>query len=412
MRDASDVRRSPFVGVIVFVMLLALVVPRGIAVADNHGSDGDEMPGRPQGNLPEGEWLGDFNASGNFVGDFDGSSADVAVLVRGSLGFDSSGGSLSGEWSMWALQLHRLQTPGGEGRGVFTTNADGPVGGSGRTIRMTGDGTTSGTVIFASGSQNVGPNAHGVGPMEVRGDFASCNLIVGDWVTPLTALIDTTGLTGSLDGSFAASYQGELDSDLRDRFQQLRLDLNEWERDFLETDVPDAERIFALLDRIDAMEKEVRGVGEACEFGPDLDRDDFTRFLTAAMRDLLWLALTRGTPHAQGLDRVITGLLDFGIVGSGSQNQGTAAEFSDEIKKHVDRIIAEEVLVQTDGENPVTGHECSPAVPCFGFNPEARQAVRAASRLGLDIELGGQQQSARESIDALDAGMADGEDES
>lgn len=400
MHVVSDVRRPSFVGVIAFVVLLALVAPRAVATADDQEADGDGAPDSPQGDLAEGEWLGSFDASGNFVGDFEGSTADVDVTVRGSLGFDVAGGAIDGEWSAWALQFMRLTTPGGPASAIFVTNADGSATGSGMTIRMTGDGSTTGSVFTGVGAQSVGPNVHPFGPLEVRVHFESCNLVVGDWVTPLSNLMDTTGLTGSLDGSFAASYQGELDSDLVERFEQLRLDLNDMERDLLETDVPDTVRIFDLLDRVYDMEYEVRGVGEACEFGPDLDRDDFTRFLTAAMRDLLWLVLTRGTPAAQNLEQIVTALLDFGIVGSGSQNQGTAAEFAGEIKTHVDRILAEEVVLQTDGESP-TGADCS-AVTCAGFNPEARQALRVASRLGLDIEVAGQQLPAREALDLLE----------
>ncbi|TVR31974.1 MAG: hypothetical protein EA388_12695 [Nitriliruptor sp.] len=410
MRITSDVRRSSIAGVITLAVLLALVPLSPSAVADDDGSDGDDVPDGPAGDLPAGEWLGSFDAFGNFVGDFDGSSADVDVRVRGSLGFDVAGGSIDGEWSAWALQFMRLSTPGGPASAFFATNADGPVGGSGMTIRMTGDGTTSGNVFTSAGAQSVGPNVHPFGPLEVRVHFESCNLVAGDWITPLTSLMDTTGLTGSLDGSFAASYQGELDSDLLDRFQQLRLDLNAMERDFLETDEPDAERVFDLINQVIAMEYEVRGVGEACEFGPDLDRDGFVRFLTAAMRDLMWLALTRGTPTAENLDEAITVLLDFGIVGSGSQNQGTAAEFSGAIGEHVDRILAEELVVVTDGTNPVFGNDCSTAAPCVGHNEEARQALRAASRLGLDVEIAGQQQSAREALDLIKSRSIDGEE--
>ncbi len=409
MRVVSDIRRPSFVGVIAFVVLLALVAPRAVAIADDQEGDGDGETDRPQGDLPEGEWLGSFDASGNFVGDFEGSSADVDVTVRGSLGFDVAGGAIDGEWSAWALQFMRLTTPAGPANAFFVTNADGPVSGSGMTIRMTGDGTTTGQVFSEFGAQNVGPNVHPFGPLEVRVQFESCNLVVGDWVTPLSNLMDTTGLTGSLDGSFAASYQGELDSDLVERFEQLRLDLNDMERDLLETDVPDTVRIFDLLDRVYDMEYEVRGVGEACEFGPDLDRDDFTRFLTAAMRDLLWLALTRGTPTAENLDQVITTLLDFGIIGSGSQNQGTAAEFAGEISKQVDRILAEEIVLQTEGEVS-SGESCSSAVPCLRFNAEARQAIRAASRLGLDVEINGEQYPSRDALDRIEVLQAEAEE--
>jgi len=399
-RATSDVRRPTIVGTIAFAMLLALIPPPALAVADDDtGEDGASQA--PQGQLPEGEWLGSFDASGVFAGNFDGSTADVDVRVRGSLGFDVVSGSISGEWSLFALQFMQLTTPGGPASAFFASNASGPVDGTGTTVRMTGEGSTSGSVFTSAGAQNVGPNAHAVGPLEVRVDFASCDLVVGDWITPLSALMDTTGLTGSLDGSFAASYQGELESDLLERFQQLRLDLNDWERDLLETGEPDRARGNELFNRIYSMEYEIRGVGEECHFGPDMDRDDFTRFLTAAARDLLWLVLTLSEPDAATLDDIISVLLDFGIVGSGSQDQGTAAEFTGEIKGHVDRILAEEVVVQTDGENPVTERPCSTDLPCVGLNPEARQALRAASRLGLDVEIAGRQGSARTILDDL-----------
>ena len=398
IRSSSDVRGSVIAAAVAAAMLLVVAFPAMSSADEDDPEDGAVL----DGNLPDGEWLGSYDAQGTYTGSFDGSQATTDVIIRGGVGFESQAGILDGEWSHWALGLMAMQTPGGAGSGIFITQAEGPVDGSGRTVRMTGEQVTTGHVIAAGRTFDIGPNVHPAGPLEVELHFEGCNLVVGDWIAPLTDLMETGTLTGSLEGSFAASYQGELESDLVERFQQLRLDLNEWERDLLETDVLDADQLFGLLKRIYDMEYEVRGVGEACEFGPDGDRDDFTRFLTGAMRDLVWLALTRGEPGAANLDEVITVLLDFGIVGSGSRNQGTAAEFVEVIGEHVDRILAEEVVVQTDGENPRSGTDCSPAAPCVGLNPEARQALRAASRLGLDVEIAGSQSSARELLDQLE----------
>jgi hypothetical protein len=220
--------------------------------------------------------------------------------------------------------------------------------------------------------------------------------------------MDTTGLTGSLDGSFAAAYQGE-QSDLLERFDQLRLDMNAWERDLLETSDPDPVRATDLINRIYALEYQVRQGVDDCLFDTDGDREEFSRFLTAAARDLLWLFLTTSEPDAANLDDSITLSLDFGIVGSGASDQATAADFVAEIQNHVNRILAEQVLVQTDGVSPATGASCSSATPCVGLNPEAQQALRAAGRLGLDVEIAGQQGSAQQTLDALDATEADEE---
>lgn len=406
MRAGSDVRRSVVAAAVSAAMVLLVAFP-AVSIAVEDGADDDAAP---EGNLPDGDWLGSYDAQGTYTGSFDGSQAEIDVIIRGGVGFASQAGALDGEWSHWALGLLAMQTPGGPGSGIFVTQAEGAVDGHGRTVRMTGEQVTTGHVIAAGRVFEVGPNVHAAGPLEVELTFEGCNLVVGDWIAPLTSLMDTGTLTGSLEGSFAASYQGELDSDLLARFQQLRLDLNAWERDLLETDVLVADQIFGLLRRILDMEYEVRGVGEACEFGPDGDRDDFTRFLTAAMRDLTWLTLTRGQPAAQHLDEFITVLLDFGIVGSGSQNQGTAAEFAEVIGDHVDRILAAEVVVQTEGEHPTAGIDCSTAAPCLALNPEARQALRAASRLGLDVEIAGSQSSAREILDRLESLQAEQEE--
>lgn len=56
------------------------------------------------------------------------------------------------------------------------------------------------------------------------------------WTTPLEAISDTGGPEGSRSGSFAATYQGDDPaSDLVDRLQQPRLDMNAWERELLGT---------------------------------------------------------------------------------------------------------------------------------------------------------------------------------
>ena len=86
-----------------------------------------------------------------FVGDFEGSTADVDVTVRGSLGFDVAGGAIVGESYARALQFMRLTTPAGPANAIFVTSADGPVTGSGMTIRMAGDGTTTGQVFSEFG---------------------------------------------------------------------------------------------------------------------------------------------------------------------------------------------------------------------------------------------------------------------
>lgn len=197
-RRPSD-HRSSFVVALVSAIVLTLVIAPGLAAAQD-----DADP--PQGDLPDGEWLGSLDAAGKFTESFDGVDVEVDTRLGGSIGFDITDGTIDGEWSWTALQIHDGDTPAGPMHAVFVSTADGPIEGAGRTLTLTGSQETNGTVFAAGMTQSVGPNHHSAGRVEVTVAFESCGLVVGDWITPLEAISDTGGLDESLSGSFAAAY--------------------------------------------------------------------------------------------------------------------------------------------------------------------------------------------------------------
>ena len=383
------------------LVLSFLVAPRFAVAADDAQA--------PQGNLPDGEWIGSMDASGVFTGAFDGVTVEVDVRVGGSIGFDVSQGAIDGEWSWTGVQVHDGDTPAGPLRAIFVSVADGPIGGSGRTLTMTGSQETNGTVFLAGTQQPVGPNVHSTGEVQVTVTFRSCGLVVGDWITPLEAISDTTGLQGSLSGSFAAAHQGDAsDSDLLERLQRFRVDMNAWEGDWLETGTPDPEVGNSLASRAVALAAEAAVGADECLFDAGTDRDDFDRLLSAELVTLVRAALTTVELPASNLDAVVSELLEFGLIGSGAGDQDTAQELTELVRDQVERLISGMVL--TEGTAP-NGASCSQAAPCVGFDPEARHALRVASRLGLTVEVAGIQGDAQAILDHLaEAGTADEED--
>lgn len=402
IRPARD-GRGPRWSRLVPVLLLALLV----VVPTAPGSADTSEPFR------DGEWLGSHSAHIAFETPANGHTLTYDSHVDGTVGFVVEDGTAEGEWDLGGIGRFEL-TGQMTGEIDLVFEAEGELTGDRSALTLDGQTVTRGEGVMRSPEagaieMSIGPTQNPIGPMDVEIAEFRCNLLVGDWTTTIEVQTADQPVRPEVTADFVAAYQGETrDSDLFERFQQLREDGAAWEQEYRETGELDPAVLNDLVNRIYELEQERRAGFDECLFDSDADRDDFIRLLTLAAEGLGRLALEAHELPAANLEDLVDFLLYFGVVGDGAVDQESAAEIEDLIAGQVERIVAERVL--TDGESP-QGEPCSADSPCLGIDAEARNALRTAARLGLTVEVAGSEYTAQEILDTLDAHSSDGADQ-
>ena len=379
MRIASDVRRSSVAGGVALAVLLAVVPMSPSAVAD------DEVESFI-GTIPDGEWLGEMGAAGRYEGTFDEAQATVFLRIDGSFLFDVVGGSASGDWSWGGFMLINVTHPQANSVLVANTQAAGPVGGGGQSLQLSGQSTTTGRVTSSAGATEFGPNVEVLDPLNVQINWATCNTIVGDWITPLTNAMDTQGLTGSVDGTFVANYWGdEVDTDLAIRIDELYDEAEElFEEMFVDVEEGDTDfdAIAELVDRAVALELEARRQ-EVCVLA---DSGEYAYGpMAVVIAVYIQNTLLLQEVDADTLWAMVDILLWANAIGSGAD-----PNLSDRIMPLVEdqaQRLFEEYLVE-EGING-DGEPCTAAAPCLADDFDARSVLIVGERLGLQFDLAG-----------------------
>jgi len=189
MRSTSEHWRCFVTAGVALAVLLVLVPPLPPSSA------ADEQRRVYDNPIPDGAWLGEMDAVGRDAGTVEGIPATVTARVDGASVFDIVQGSASGDWSWTGLMLVDVEAPQADAVLVAGLRGAGAVGGGDRTLELTGSSTTEGSVVSSAGSQNVGPNVEPI-DLDVQVTSASCNTVVGDWISPLDGAIDPAGLDG------------------------------------------------------------------------------------------------------------------------------------------------------------------------------------------------------------------------
>lgn len=379
--------RSAAVGVLVLGLVTA-VGPRPVAA---------QSP--PP--VPDGSYLASFGAAGVLTG----SDGPLTIIwrsrIRGAGDVEVAGGQIRGDLGYTAITRMDFRHPDMDTRVDLTTVADVDLDGSGTRALMSGQETTRGVGSGMGAAVPIGPNTFPVPPFEVVLDQVACDVAVGDWTYVLEELAAEEGLSGELDGWFVLHHLGEaVDSDLRERIDDL------FDRAYAFEDRVLAEESFTEADLVAAWSL----VNEAIELQAEADATDpcvfegdafyadwFTGFVAAMVAYLLELEEL----SADFLEQVVDLLLAVGAIGAGADAR-TSDVLLPLLADQLDRAFREVVI--EDGRLNDQGEPCTVTTPCVlpGDRAELLAALRAASKLGLEVTLGGERFTPQEVLASLE----------
>lgn len=361
--------------VLIAVTLLALLVP-GVGHAQ---SSSGPVP------LPDGQWVGTFGAAGVLTGEEEGIRVIWNGRITGDSRFETSGGSLSGDWSWLARVRMDFEGAPFELFVDLTSVGAGPLQGTSSGAVMTGEETTTGAgVADGMSTGSIGPNTFSVDPIDVVFTEVSCNQAIADWTTSLNETATEAELSGALRGSFVASFLGEaIESDLVARIDDLYDRAFAFEARVLAGEaftLAEVDEAIALVNEALALELEARGT-DACVFAedPGFFATWFTGFVASMVAYLLPLEDWDGPM----LEAMVDLLLFAGAVGPGADRRYTDVLLPlirAELEAGLDRVLL------SDEELFAPGGPCEGGDLCVADREGFAAYVRTADRLGIPFE--------------------------
>lgn len=404
------------------VPLVALVVALALAstapaAADDAATERPPEEAEEAAPLPDGQWFGTASAEGSMGAQVEGMNADGRLNIGGPIEVETVDGAASGQ----------AQMPGtgqivftGEMHAILDFDIDAQASVSGDASQLTLDGTHTTRLDMqitspVSTSRSIGPNQHQLSPFTAEITGYDCHRAFADFSADLTSEAtqggwQTTDLRGLID---LQQVGPEIDTGLRDEAEQLVADYNEWSdevRGGVHSDEQDPstaltghlrERINDLVNRAVDLELEMRGLDddEQCVFGADLGGYSF--LLTAMVQNLAEFVLNAHAGlTAEDLAALTDILLAMGGAGEGAARPDKAGELEALLAERGSELL-EQKLVADESQSNRTGEPCTADAPCLEPSDEVVEVLLAAQRLGLTLEVSGEEITPSEGADLL-----------